>query len=932
MAMARSEAQLARWRQLDQWLDELLALPPEARSDYLQALRERDAEAAAELSALLAAGEGGESPLDRRPAVRLDPSFGRTHRPGEQIGRYRLQRLLGSGGMGEVWLAQSSADAPWVAIKLIRTHLSSRVLSERLARERDILKRLRHPGIAALLDSGLSEEGEPFLVLEYVEGQALLEAAAQRGWDLAQKLRVFAAIADAVAAAQSHLIVHRDLKPANILIDAAGRPKLLDFGIAKLLDDSGVGASTELTLNLGRALTPAYAAPEQMRGEPVSTATDVYALGVVLHELLLGLRPQRSDPAAPIQSPAQRARRERGDRQLAQQLRGDLEVLLRKALAPDAADRYPNADALAADIHAWLEQRPLRAQPDAWHYRLRKLVRRHRVASAALLAAVLALLIGGGLAWQRSVVAELAAARAERAAARAEYVQDFMESLFANDLPGMAREDLPTTAELLSRGAERALTETAAEPGARLNLLLSLARIQVGQRMWQAAEASLTAALALAPSVADLPAWRVAAIEAELASTRTQLAPGDRQRGIDALDAAYRRAEALGAPADWRMGALQQLIAAEVDLNLGDSARAHAAELIRMLGEHPDLSPALRLSALTQASVAHSYDQQYRAEAEELAIQALQVARQAFGEVHAEAAYAGMRLAAVLRIKGDVPAARPHAQRAAELARQVYPDTHPQRARILEELARVQMRQGEIAEGIALWQEVLAARVAHYGESSFAAARTRSFLAAALLRADRLDEAASQASRAMADLGREVPPSHALLLDATGYAAQALLRLERTAEARALLPAVSAPPPADLAPAQRWRFFDLQLSRVQSEEPAAQPGLLAELVARISIEQAGARDMASVMLTAATMALRMNQAATARLALDAAAVRIAQDDSTHLSEVLALLEVIAAGQGADREALRVARDRVVARRSTRHESVRLADAVLGADR
>ncbi len=903
---------IGRMRRLDALLDAALNATSSERDAMLDTLDGEDATLAVELRQLIHAAEQDDPMLDARPWARLEPNLGTSHAPGDTIGRYRLQRMLGTGGMGEVWLAQNEAHID-VALKLIRSHLSQAVLGERLRRERDILMRLKHPNIARLLDSGMTASGEPFLVIEFVDGQPLLDAADRSKLDVRGRVLWMRAICDAVAAAQAQLIVHRDIKPANILIDRSGIPKLLDFGIAKLLDHSGFGDSTELTHAMGRALTPAYAAPEQLRGEPVSTASDVYALGVVLHELLVGQRPQRQGE---MLLPASRVVARTEDpavRQRTRELRGDLDAVLARALQADPARRYGNAQALAEELSAWLDGLPVRVREGAG-YRLVKLIARNRVASSAIAIGLLASMVGAIGAWQQSHIAR-------REAQRAAYVQSFLEDLFANELPGAPRDELPSTAELLARGTEQALADTNAEPGARLSLLLSLARIQGGQRQWSAARRSFEAAQALVPEIADAPIWQSAAIEADLATVHTQLDPGNRAHGLDALRSAVAQARAQGAPNDWLMGKFMEMIGANVDSDDGDTARSLADELLDLIARTaPDADR--EIGALTQAVVAYSHDQIYRAQAETLARRALQLSERRFGQDHAETAYAAMRVAGVLRIKGDIAAALPFAERAASVARRAYPNQHPQLARILEELARIRTRSDPSADATPLWREVLGIREQHYGPQSYAAARSRSFLAMSLNRQQRYEDAATEAQRALADLKREVGQAHPLYLDAVSYAAIALAETGRAARALELLPPGGPDPPPQIAGNARWRYFELVAIRLRLAPDAS---AMAELIRTMAVETKAPRDIASVCLSIAALAIEQQQLDNARSALHAANERIARDDSTRLSEIATLLERLMQGPTLDRLAVQQARDIVAARRGERHYAVRLAD-------
>lgn len=945
MASEFSSSELKRMQALDHLLEQALSLEAAQRETFLRSVQARDPEVAVQLKQLLSAAQREDPLLDGVHWGRLATEYAHCHHAGERIGNYRLQRQLGVGGMGEVWLAQlESAELPAVdvglataatadkqvaavpvALKLIRSTLSRAVLGERLRRERDILMRLSHPGIARLLDSGISSEGEPYLVLEYVQGQPLLDYAAQLKLDLRGRLQLFAQICAAVAAAQARLIVHRDIKPQNVLVTADGQAKLLDFGIAKLLHDSHLGSSSELTKQLGSALTPAYAAPEQLRAEPVTTATDVYSLGVLLHELLLGQRPQRAGPQADLTQPSRLARR--GARAVGldlreQALRGDLDCLLQRALADAPTARYASAQALANDVEAWLAARPLQARPDTLRYRVGKLLARHPFASASVTAALAAVLLASAVAWQQSRVAQ-------REAARAAYVHSFLEALFSNDLPGAPRDQLPTTAELLRRGSAQALADDGAEPGARLALLLALARIQLAQREFEGAKLSLQTAATILPAVSDAPRWQQAAIAAELADINPRQLPGQRQQGVEALRVAIAQAQSQNAPAEWLAGALSNLANSQIDLDQGEAARRSVQQAMALLARTPEAKVSLRLSVLTQAVAAHTFDQQFRPIAEDYARSALALAEQNFAPQHAEIAYASMRLALVLRIKGDLQAAQTEVQRAVDIARVAYPENHPQLARILEEAARIALRLNQPEKGVALWREVLAIRRVQLGqtataEDDYAVLRTEAFLASALLRVADFEQAAALALHAQRGLGRSVGSVHPLWLDVTSYAAKALIELNRAAEARQILPLPDAAVPAEITPTTRWRFLELQLIASTLAAPSERVTALTAVIARINAESVAPKENALLLLNAAAAALDLQASALAQEALNASERRLAGNDPTHLMEIHRLLSLLAANK-IDAAAVRAARDVVQQRRGGLHFAVRVAD-------
>ncbi len=465
-----------RWPEVSSLLDELLDLGGEARLARVAELRRTDPELAGEVEALLARGETVESRGFLEGSA-LDLSGAALE--GTQLGSYTLEKLIGQGGMGAVWLA-SRSDGRFegkAAVKLLDLGLLARGGAERFRREGTILARLAHPNIARLLDAGISGS-RPFLVLEYVEGEPIDAWCETRALDVPARLRLFLGVLDAVVHAHDRLVLHRDLKPSNILVTAQGQPKLLDFGIAKLLEEEAPAApATELTRQAGRAFTPASAAPEQVEGGDATTATDVYALGVVLFGLLSGTHPTAPPGASPVAElrsvvereplrlgeaalragPEAALRRGATPAQLARALRGDLDNILARALRKAPSERYPTVHALAEDLRRHLAHEPVSARPDAFSYRLGKAMRRHRLAFAAAGAVLLALVAGVvATTWQviearrQRAEAILQRDRAQRLFARNEAVADFVETMFADAVPAGKAAALQ---EMLDAGA-----------------------------------------------------------------------------------------------------------------------------------------------------------------------------------------------------------------------------------------------------------------------------------------------------------------------------------------------------------------------------------------------------------------------------------------------------------------------------------------------
>ena len=430
-----------------------------------------------------------------------------TARRGDTLGPWTLLQALGEGGMGEVWLAEREVEGvrQRAALKRIRSGLGPE-LTARFLRERRILARLRHPHIAAFIDAGVEASGTPWMAMEYVEGERLHDYCRRQQLDPRSRVGLIVQVLDALDHAHRQLVVHRDLKPGNVMVDGDGRIKLLDFGIARLLDDSELDAGLTRT-RAPAPLTPRYAAPEQLAGEPAGIAADLYSAGLLLFELLCGRSPfgEAAASVAARESPESLWRafaRAEGAAGYAihqgavrRQLRGDLQQILSRALQLQPGARYPSAAAFAEDLRAWSQQRPLRSRPTPWPQRLGKWMRRQPLASASLGVAALAIAVGvGSTLWQ--------AQRAAERAAQAEAARRFLGEVFSAADPLLQQSTAPTLAEVLARGAERLRADAALDPRSRLLLLQDLARAQLGLDQLDEARRLLDEAEALAATVA----------------------------------------------------------------------------------------------------------------------------------------------------------------------------------------------------------------------------------------------------------------------------------------------------------------------------------------------------------------------------------------------------------------------------------------------
>lgn len=459
-----------RWLALSPLLDELLDLEPAQREARLIRLQADDPDAAMQLRGLLAKSlDLQEQGFLSEPAVvQLQEALASVpddmpppDLAGQTIGPYLLERQLGQGGMGSVWLARR-ADGRFegrVAVKFLMAGLLGRGDAGRFAREGEILARLSHPHIARLLDAGVQQSQQPYLVLEYVDGLPIDVYCRQQQLDVEARVRLFLDVLAAVAHAHSRLILHRDLKPSNILVTRDGDVKLLDFGIAKLLADatqaSQGAAATELTQRAGSAFTPQFAAPEQVRQAEVTTATDVYALGVLLYLLLGGSHPTTDDTQTQLDrlnAVVEQVPRRLSDvaaqqpddviARQARRLRGDIDTIVGKALKKLPAERYANAQALADDLQHWLAHEPIRARPDSRLYVLGRFIQRHRWAVALSSLAGLALV---GLTAFSTLQAQRATAAEHEAQAKrqeAEETLSFMLGEFADKLRPIGRLEL----------------------------------------------------------------------------------------------------------------------------------------------------------------------------------------------------------------------------------------------------------------------------------------------------------------------------------------------------------------------------------------------------------------------------------------------------------------------------------------------------------
>ncbi len=477
-----------RWQRIDELFYAALDLPSHSRLEFLQQACGTDLELLKEVESLLSSSEEtlgfarkAVSHVARQQTIEEQPA-------GKRIGAYQVLKVLGEGGMGMVYLAARADEAyqQQVAIKLIHPgFVPSQGMLLRFSAERQILANLNHPNVARLLDGGMGPAGVPYLVMEYVDGVPIDDYCRERKLSIDDRLKLFRTVCGAVEYAHKNLVVHRDIKPGNILVNADGEPKLLDFGIAKLLDPEK--GNLTLTRASQRLMTPEYASPEQIRGEPITTATDVYALGVLLYELLAGKRPFQVRAKSPVvaaqiiceQDPEPPSRVLTESTQVdapvaARRVKGDLDNIVLMAMRKEPALRYTSVAALSGDVQAYLTGHSVQARTATWRYRGGKFVRRHRVGVSIAALTALALIgfsAGMGLLAKRADQARRVAEQ-QRLAARQE--ADFLAGIFDAAAPTTAARSQITARELLDQSARRIGSETVATPDVQATLLSDL--------------------------------------------------------------------------------------------------------------------------------------------------------------------------------------------------------------------------------------------------------------------------------------------------------------------------------------------------------------------------------------------------------------------------------------------------------------------------
>jgi eukaryotic-like serine/threonine-protein kinase len=765
-----------RWRVLSPYLDDALDLSTSQRAAWLASISARDASLAADLQALLAehdvAHEAGfldTAVLD--PHQALAPSLA-----GQVLGAYRLVSHIGEGGSGSVWLAER-CDGRFqgrAAVKLLNPTLVARFGEERFRREGSILARLRDPRIAHIIDAGVSPTGQPYLVLEHVDGQSIDQFCHERSLGIEARLHLFLDVLEAVAHAHANLIVHRDIKPANVLVRADGQVKLLDFGIAKLIQpvsEWGQARSPEssaVNREVGNALTPGFAAPEQLSGGPVTTATDVYALGVLLYTLLTGRHPAgdaASSPAtlirailvtnpAPVSEVAlgqantaagladHAARCGTTPARLRRALRGDLDAIVARALQKDPSNRYASVTAFAEDLRRVLAHEPVSARPGTIRYRAARFARRNTRAVVTL--GVVALLIGGLVVIHTARLAT-ESDRAQREAAKAVKVSEILMGLLTSADPYAIRSTPgePTVRALLDGSAAQVQKELAGQPELQAELLTMMGRTYRRLAAYDRAQQLLEEALASGQAAFGGEHVRIA-------QTLNDLGVLFAEKG-DYTAASHR---------------LEQALAMRRSL-LGT--------------ENADV-------AITLAELGRVYqDQGFNDRAEPLHREALAIRRKLLGDGHRETAVSQSDLASVLRLKGDLAGAEALLAQCLATNLQTRGDSHPNTSVTRHDLALIAATRGDYGQAESLLRQVLMLQRQSLGPAHPVVATTLNTLSHVLMAAGRRDEASAALDEALSIVRPVLGAEHQLVAIYTINSAAVHMARKQPHAAEALL-------------------------------------------------------------------------------------------------------------------------------------------------
>lgn len=743
------------YQRIDAVFSAALDLPPEKQNDFLADACNGDLELRRMVEKLLAAESVSEEVFDNRfDAVEMARDLFSDADADRRLGPYRLERIVADGGMGTVYAAHR-VDAEYerrVAIKIIRRGFESDDTLHRFRIERQILASLEHPAIARLYDGGTTDDGRPYLVMEYIEGLPIDRYADEQALCVEERLELFRQVAGAVQYAHRNLLVHRDLKPDNVLVTPDGEVKLLDFGIAKLLEPGRFSETpvASATRTGQRPMSPLYASPEQVRSEAITTASDVYSLGVMLYELLAGRgpygdvgplpheieqavcerEPERLTTAVARHPEATAVARARSSEptELSRRLRGDLENIVAMALEKDPARRYPSVGELAEDLRRHLEARPILARRQTWPYLTAKFLRRHRISVTFVL--VLLLLVAATVSFQVTQIAE------ERD--RADEARGFFIDLLRQSRQFQDPGKVAGVRELLDRGAMQA-EALASRPRFQAALFQDLGRLYLELGAWEEASRLVESAIELRRrdlGVDHVEVGRGLLHLGHLESLRADYDASRRSLG-EALEIFQHRLGEDHPETASVLSRLGYIHSEQGDYDTADQMTRRAAEIF---AEHPPDDPREE-THLLDIRLDLSLKRGEFQTAETFARRVLEFRRRTFPDDHLEIVSAENNLGLTLYNLGRLADAEKHLEVSIERTRRFLPDSHPNNAIATGNLASVVTEQGRLREGEKTHREALALRLKIYDEGHPAVTWGLVELAWNLILQNRLDEA-----------------------------------------------------------------------------------------------------------------------------------------------------------------------------------------------
>jgi eukaryotic-like serine/threonine-protein kinase len=735
-----------RWERIQSIFHDAVDLPQPDQRTFLKTACGDDDTLIAEVTCLLEEDARSASLLDRDVAHVANDMLGEAgpvSPESDEFGPYRILRELGEGGMGIVYLAERKDLGNLVAIKILRDAWVSEARRERFLSEQRMLAQLNHPSIARLYDADTLRNGTPWFVMEYVEGVPLVEYCRQRQSSIRERLMLLRSVCEAVQYAHQHAVIHRDLKPSNILVKSDGTPRLLDFGIAKQIQD--LDATPDHTRTIARLMTPAYAAPEQIRMEPAGVQTDVYSLGVMLYELLAGRvpfdlanrTPGEAETILVTQDP------EKPSSVARENLESDLDVLCLSAMHKDPQRRYRSVEALIRDIDHFLKNEPLEARPDNLRYKLGKFIRRNR---RAVSAAALALTIVLGLVIFFTVRLAIARNAALAEAARTQRIQRFMTNLFEGGDKEAGPADSLRVVTLVDRGVQEARTLDA-EPEIQAELYLTLGGIYQKLGKFDQADSLLRSSLDQRKRLFGSDHREVAESLVALGLLRVDQAQWDEAERLVREGLRMSRQQPAISKAILALG---KVLAGRGNY---DQAIPLLQEVVR-LRSTPAGAPSDLAVALTELANAHFYAGHY-ADSDSLNRRALDIYTHLYGERHPLVANALINLGSSQFDRGNYAEAERFERKALDITQVWYGKDHPETASTQTILGRALIFEGHYDEAVDLFERTLAIQERIYGPVHPRVASALNELGGAALRRGKLDDAIARFSR-MAEIYKMV--------------------------------------------------------------------------------------------------------------------------------------------------------------------------------